>query len=331
MLARDAENLYWMARYLERAENTARLIIKISDTLLDIPNGASLGWGTLLKVAGLDQLYQEYYDDANENDIMHFLIADERNPGSILACVKFARENTRTLREMLPEDLWERINGLYLYIQNNLQDAAMNRRNKYIFLHNIITQRHAIVGLVASAMEQDLAYHFIKLGRSIERADMTTRIMDINYAISLPEDDPLFEITMQTLWAGILKSLSAFQTYRRLKAFHVNMSEVVDFLFQEKRFPRSVKHCLAEMEACLQSMPQNEKIIETIKTAQVNISKQNTKAMNLSRLHEYIDLSQKYLGNIHQSIDSVYFRADEPTAGLSDQASTQTQTSIVSA
>jgi uncharacterized alpha-E superfamily protein len=311
MLARDAENLYWMARYLERAENTARLIIKISDTLLDIPNGASLGWETLLKVAGLDDFYHKYYDDANENDIMYFLIQDERNPSSILSCVKYARENTRTLREMLPEDLWERINGLYLYIQHNLADAAVNRRNKYLFLQSIITQRQAIIGLIACAMEQDLAYHFIKLGRSVERADMTTRIMDINYAISLPEDHPLFEITMQTLWAGILKSLSAFQTYRRLKAFHVNMADVVDFLFQEKRFPRSVNHCLSEMEACLLSMPQSEKIMQTIKTAQMNISLHNTKTMNLSKLHEYIDLSQQYLGNIHQSIETVYFRADE--------------------
>lgn len=314
MLARDAENLYWMARYLERAENTARLIIKISDTLLDIPNGASLGWGTLLKVAGLDQLYQEYYDEANENDIMHFLIADERNPSSIMACVKFARENTRTLREMLPEDLWERINGLYLFIQNNLHDASKNRRNKYQFLQSIITQRQAIIGLIACAMEQDLAYHFIKLGRSVERADMTTRIMDVNYAISLPEDHPLFEITMQTLWAGILKTLSAFQTYRRLKAFHVNMSQVVDFLFQEARFPRSVKHCLAEIEDCLQFMPQSEKILLATQSAQTNLSQLNTQAMNLSKLHEYIDLSQLYLGKIHQSVDLVYFRAYETQA-----------------
>ncbi len=314
MLARDAENLYWMARYLERAENTARLIIKISDTLLDIPNGASLGWGTLLKVAGLDQLYQEYYDEANENDIMHFLIADERNPSSILSCVKYARENTRTLREMLPEDLWERINGLYLYIQNNLQDASKNRRNKYQFLQSIITQRQAIIGLIACAMEQDLAYHFIKLGRSIERADMTTRIMDVNFAISLPEDHPLFEITMQTLWAGILKSLSAFQTYRRLKAFHVNMPQVVDFLFQEARFPRSVKHCLAEIEDCLQFMPQSEKILIATHSAQANLSQLNTTSMNLSKLHEYIDLLQLYLGKIHQTIDMVYFRAYETQA-----------------
>jgi len=311
MLARDAENLYWMARYLERAENTARLMIKISDTLLDIPHGASLGWNTLLQVAGIDHLYHAYYKEANENDIMHFLIADERNPSSIVACVKFARENTRTLREMLPEDLWERINGLYLYIQNNVNEASKNRRNKYLFLNNIISQRHAIIGLIACAMEQDLAFYFIKLGRSLERADMTTRIMDIHYAIALPEDHPLFEITMQTLWAGILKSLSAFQTYRRLKAFHVSMPVVVDFLFKEKRFPRSVKHCLSEIESCVLQLPQQDNILTVIQRAQNNLCQSNTQITSMASLHEYIDLSQRHLGDIHNTIDATYFRANE--------------------
>lgn len=314
MLARDAENLYWMARYLERAENTARLITKIADTLLDIPQGASLGWETLLQVAGIDQLYHQYYDIATENDIMRFLISDERNPSAILSCVKYARENTRTLREMLPEELWERINGLYLYIKQNLNDAEKNRRNKYLFLQNIITQRHAIVGLIAGAMEHDLAYQFIILGRSVERADMTTRIMDINYAIKLPEDHPLFEITMQTLWAGILKSLSAFQVYRRLKTFHVSMPDVVEFLFHETRFPRSVKHCLAEMERCLQTLPKHEAILQTVKSAQQHLCHQNTRTMNISSLHDHIDLAQQNLGNIHQSICTVYFRAFEQEA-----------------
>lgn len=313
MLARDAENLYWMARYLERAENTSRLILKITDILLDLPQGASLGWGTLLQVAGIDQLYREFYSDANENDIMHFLIADERNPSAILSCVKYARENTRTLREMLPEELWERINGLYLFIQNNIKDASVNRRNKYLFLQSVITQRHAIVGLISGAMEHDLAYQFIRLGRNIERADMTTRIMDINYAISLPEDNPLYEITMQTLWAGILKTLSAFQAYRRLKTFHVTMPEVVEFLFHEKRFPRSVKYCLAEIEACLITMPQYESTLETVKSAQINLCQKNTKNMNISELHDHIDLSQQYLANIHNALNTLYFRAFDQT------------------
>lgn len=311
MLARDAENLYWMARYLGRAENTARLIISTTDTLLDLPHGASLGWGTLLQIAGLDHLYKQYYDAANEKDIMYFLIADDRNPSSILCSIKYARENTRTLREMLPEELWERINGLYLYIKDNLHEAAKNRRNQYLFLQNIISQRHAIVGLITSCMERDLAYQFIRLGTNIERADMTTRIMDISYAVALPEQTPLYEVTVQTLWVGILKALSASQTYRKLKNMHVLMGDVVEFLYTEQRFPRSVSHCLNEMEDSLSYMPHSNAILDAIKVAKRNMALQNTKAMNIKKLHDFIDLSQQYLGNIHGAVTSLYFRAYE--------------------
>lgn len=309
MLARDAENLYWMARYLERAENTARLIIKITDTLLDLPQGATLGWNTMLQVVGLDNLYEQHYTLANENDIMHFLIADARNPSAILTCVRHARENTRTLREMLPEDLWERINGLYLYIQNNINSTAVNRRNKYLFLQEIINQRNAIVGLIAGSMEQGDAYHFIRLGRNIERADMTTRIMDVNYAVWLPQDHPLLEASMQIFWVGILKSLSAFQSYRRLKTFHVNMPDVVDFLFQEQRFPRSVKHCLIEMENCLMHLHPHDAVMQTITIAQHHLSQLNTRGMDIVALHDLFDLWQLTLANIHTKLSSVYFGA----------------------
>ncbi len=311
MLARDAENLYWMSRYLGRAENTARLIISTTDTLLDLPYGASLGWGTLLQIAGIDHLYKAHFDSANEKDIMYFLIADERNPSSIVCSIKYARENTRTLREMLPEELWERINGLYLFIKDNLDEAARNRRSQYLFLQNIISQRHAIIGLIASCMERDMAYQFIRLGTNIERADMTTRIMDISYAITMPENAPLYEVTVQTLWVGILKALSAFQTYRKLKNIHVVMGDVVDFLYTEYRFPRSVSHCLNEMEDSLTYMPQSQGILEAIKLARNNIALQNTKTMNIAKLHDFIDLSQQYIGNIHHAITSLYFRAYE--------------------
>lgn len=308
MLARDAENLYWMARYLERAENTSRLIIKITDSLLDMPTNASIGWETILQIVGVDHLYNEHYKTAKENDIMHFLIADERNPSSILACIKYARENTRTLRELLPEDLWERINGLYLYIASNMEDTSRKRRKKYVFLQDIIFQRQAIIGLITSAMERNLPYYFMKLGRNLERADMTTRIIDVNYAISLPVDDPLYEVANETLWASILKSLSAFQTYRRLKNFHVNMPDVVDFFFNEVRFPRSIIHCLGELESCLIDMPNSEEVIKTVQLAKASLSKKDNRKMNVENLHECIDITQLHLGDIHNALNKQYFR-----------------------
>lgn len=307
MLARDAENFYWMARYLERAENTARLIIKITDILLDMPKEASIGWGTLLQILGLDHLYHEHHKTANENDIIHFLIADKRNPSSILACIKYARENTRTLRELLPEELWERVNSLYLYISNNIEDTASKRRKKYVFLQQVIYQRQAIVGLIIGAMERNLPYHFMKLGRNLERADMTSRIMDVNYAIALPDDHPLYEVAKATLWASILKSLSGYQAYRRIKHFEVSMPDVVDFLFNEKNFPRSILHCLGELEGCLVEMPNNKSVLKTVRLAQKSLAKKDEQTMSEEMLHTHIDLSQQFIGDINNAIIKQYF------------------------
>jgi uncharacterized alpha-E superfamily protein len=309
MLARDAENLYWMARYLERAENTARLIIKITDTLLDMPTDASIGWPTLLQIVGVDHLYNKHYKSAKENDIMHFLIADERNPSSIFACIKYARENTRTLREILPDELWERVNGLYLYIQSNIEDTSKKRRKKYVFLQDIIYQRQSIIGLIFGAMERSMPYHFMKMGRNLERADMTSRIMDVNYAISLPEDHPLYEVAKEMLWVSILKSLSALQTYRRLKNFDVNMPDVVDFFFNEKRFPRSILHCIEELESCLIEMPNSKEVIKTVRLAQKSLAKKDETKMSVEQLHQHIDLSQQFIGDIHNALTKQYFRA----------------------
>jgi len=307
MLARDAENIYWMARYLERAENTSRLILKITDTLLDMPTETTIGWHTILQILGMDELYYEHHKTAKENDIMHFLIADERNPSSILACIKYARENTRTLRELLPEELWERVNTLYLYIVSNIEDTARKRRKKYIFLQDIIQQRQAIIGLIFGAMERNLPYQFMKLGRNLERADMTTRFMDVNYAISLPEDSPLYTVAKETLWVSILKSLSAYQSYRHLQNSTVTMPDVVDFFFNEARFPRSIAHCLGELEDCLEEIPDSNKVIKTVRLARKNLGKKKQKKMDVEKLHTHIDLAQQYLGDIHNALNDHYF------------------------
>lgn len=307
MLARHAENIYWMARYLERAENTSRLILEITETLLDMPTETSIGWHTILQILGVDRLYYEHNKTPKESDIMHFLIADKRNPGSILACIQHARENARTLREVLPDELWERVNSLYLYISSNIEGTSIKRRKKYIFLQDIIHQRQAIVGLTFGAMERNLPYYFMKMGRNIERADMTTRFMDVNYAIELPEDSPLYSVANETLWISILKSLSAYQSYRHLKSIYVTGPDVVDFFFNESRFPRSIVHCLGEIKDCLQEIPNSDVVINTIQLANKNLAKKDETKMDVEKLHSHIDLAQQYLGDIHNTLNDHYF------------------------
>lgn len=309
MLARAAENLYWMARYLERAENTARLINSTTHVLLDLPLGATFGWANLTEVAGLDDLFQQNYPEANEEATMRFLIEDNRNPSSILSCVQYARENTRTLREVLPAEMWERINSLYLYVRENAHNACHSRRERYMVLNNIIEQRHAIVGLVSGTMAHDMAYQIIKLGRNIERADMTTRILDLNSAVQFPKDGVLHEMLMERVWMSTLNSLSAYQNYRRLVSMHVRSRDVIHFVLCDMRFPRSVEHCLSEMESCFKLLPKSKQLQQLTAQLRHRIAQHTTDQLDAVALHEYLDLLQAELGELNNALSQNYFHA----------------------
>jgi uncharacterized alpha-E superfamily protein len=316
MLARAAENLYWMARYLERAENTARLINSTTHVLLDLPLGATFGWKNLIEIAGLENHFQQNYPEANEESIMRFLIEDSRNPSAILSCVQYARENTRTLREVLPAEMWERINSLYLYVRDNTALACRSRRDRYMVLNNIIEQRHAIVGLVSGTMAHDFAYQIIKLGRNIERADMTTRILDLNSAVQFPEDSMLHEPLMERVWMSTLNSLSAYQTYRRLVSMHVSSNAVFNFLLGDMRFPRSVEHSLTEMESCFKLMPRSQQLQQLVAQLRSKLAQRHTEALNTVAMHEYLDMLQSDLAEVHNALTRNYFHAwhgDEKT------------------
>jgi uncharacterized alpha-E superfamily protein len=309
MLARAAENLYWMARYLERAENTARLINSTTHVLLDLPLGASFGWANLVEIAGLDSLFKKNNPQADEQAIMRFLIEDTENPSSILSCVQYARENTRTLREVLPAEMWERINSLYLYVRENAAIACRSRRDRYMVLNNIIEQRHAIIGLVSGTMAHDTAYQIIKLGRNVERADMTTRILDLNSAVQFPKDSVLHETLMERVWMSTLNSLSAYQTYRRLISMHVRRSDVIKFLLHDMRFPRSVENCLSEIESCLRVLPRSNQLLDLPSQLRRDLAQRSTENLSAEELHQYLDRLQADFAVIHNALTRHYFHA----------------------
>jgi uncharacterized alpha-E superfamily protein len=323
MLSRVAENLYWMARYLERSENTARLINTTTKLLLDLPRGASFGWDILLKVAGLDQLFHETYDEADETNIMRFLISDERNPSSILSCTRHARENTRTFREVLPTEMWERINALYLYVNENAAKAVSGRGQRYQVLNTIIEGRQSIVGLLMGSMSQDLAYQFLKLGRNLERADMTTRILDVNSAILTPGGNVLPEAIQERLWMSVLTALSAYQMYRRHVGMHVRPAQVVTFMLADQAFPRTVVHCLAEIESCLAALPHNLAPMRAVRKASRRAAGMKVEGLSPVVLHEYLDQIQADLAAIHDSVSDQYFHPHYQAPVALAQASNQ--------
>jgi len=213
MLSRVAERLYWMARYLERAEDTARLTKAYTHLIMDIPAESQPGWDILVRILDAQTSFSEHHRACNEQNVLKFLIADEENPGSVHYCIRAARENVRTTRDVLPEEVWEHVNGLYLFSQEHAA-KSVGRRNRHQFLDQVITRCQMISGLLMSTLCRDHAYRFIKLGALLERADMTTRIIDVG-AGALLGNERLNKAVDPLIWACLLQSLSAMGTYRR--------------------------------------------------------------------------------------------------------------------
>ncbi|MEQ1593019.1 MAG: alpha-E domain-containing protein [Thiobacillaceae bacterium] len=316
MLARVAENLYWMTRYLERAEDTARLINATTMMLIDMPPGASFGWEALLTVAGLDEAFHEHYGEASETAVMSFLIQDERNPSSIFACIRLARENTRTFREVLPRESWEWVNELYLYASTHLT-SALDRRKRFEVLTEIIRRRQAVVGLLSGTMSRDEAFQFMRLGRNIERADMTSRVLDVNHALILPRQGSEY---YNQIWMSALKALSAYQMYRRHVSVHAEGAKVLAFLLNDAKFPRTVRHCLNEMQAALSELPGNGPK-RRLQSLQGDLDTADFHALAQHGLHDFCDGLQTGLANLNNDIAETYFRAAHPQRMAQDMFS----------
>jgi uncharacterized alpha-E superfamily protein len=321
MLSRVAESLYWMTRYLERAENTARLINGTGQVVLDLPRGASFRWNNLISVVGLDELFHESYAQADENSVMRFLILDARNPSSILCCIQNARENTRTFREVLPAESWERINSLYLFLERNAARAAQGRLARYQVLNEVIERRQSIIGLLMGSMSMDLAYQFIRLGRNLERADMSTRIIDVNSAVLLPQEGST-EAEVERLWMATLNALSAYQMYRRHVSVHVRGRQVLEFVLKDPLFPRTVHCCLNELESCLKALPNHALPLQAVREARQRLLGTQFDTIKLDALHDSLDQVEADLGAIHQAVSKQYFHLYQ-NQSLQSQAAPQ--------
>lgn len=311
MLSRAAESLYWMARYLERAENTARLINATQQLLLDLPQGASFGWEALTRIVGLDRLFQQSYAQPDEASVVDFLMTSPRNPGSIQSCIRFARENCRTMRDVLPRDLWERVNSLYLASKRYSQ-VGVSRKDRRQMLEGLIYDRQSVAGVMATCMSHDVAYQFIGLGEVVERADMTTRILDIQSAILIPKQtgsDPALAL----LWVGVLNSLSALQMFRRHAASAgagdggITGERVMHYLICDQHFPRSVVYCLDAIESHLAELPHNIDPLRALRTARRRADRTSGDDLSPAQRHDFLDAIQGDFAHIHDAIAREYF------------------------
>tara|TARA_R110002167_G_scaffold308593_2_gene513421 strand:+ start:400 stop:1374 length:975 start_codon:yes stop_codon:yes gene_type:complete len=313
MLSRVAERIYWLGRYLERAENTARLLTVYSNLLLDLPRGAQVGWHTLVEITGTEEDFDERFKETDERSVNRFLISDAKNYSSIISSISLARENARTTREIIPTEAWEQINNLFLFTRDNMGKATA-RGSRHQLLQDIIAHCQQITGLLAGAMSHNSGYNFLRIARSLERADMTTRIVDVGSLTLVPSlmksgaqaDQPARPFS-NMIWMSVLHSISAYQMYRQHVLDRVNGEDVVTFLLQDVQFPRAVFHCLSVLRTCLESLPNNHATKQQVAITLKYVEEANIPELLESGLLEYIDELQVEIAGIHARITETWF------------------------
>lgn len=306
MLSRVANNLYWLARYLERAENTARLVNVNSHLLLDLPKNIKLGWEPIVDILSFRDLFYHSYNEADEKSVINFIVLDKQNPGSIINSLFFARENARTVREIIPREAWEQINNLYHEVSDNKAEA-FSRGDRYRYLSNIVLAHQTITGLLAGTMTHDEAYSFIRIGRNLERGDMSTRLIDVRSASLLPEVESEFKSFKNIQWMGVLKSMTAYQMYRRGVRVRINREDVLDFLLLESKFPRSLLHTIEQVEKALIELPNNKVPSEKVRQLKNYLINAEPSKLTQEKLHIFIDKLQSGISDVDSAISSSYF------------------------
>ncbi len=306
MLSRVAENTYWMARYIERAENTARLIMVNTNLLLDLPKTGQLGWQPIVEILGCEQNYLEHHKDYDERAVLKFLISDPDNPISIYNSLRLARENARIIRDIIPREAWERINELFHTAKSTAQ-SGYYRKGRFDYLQNIILGAQTITGLLAGTMLHDMGYDFLKMGRNLERADMTTRIIDVRSADLLPQHEAMTPFE-NIQWMSVLKSLTGYQMYRRTMQDRVSRPFVLKFLLKDKQFPRSFFHALLEVKSCLKNLKRNDDAINLLNEVGKKVLRADQAILKQEELHSFIDELQLGLADLHTVISNTYFK-----------------------
>jgi uncharacterized alpha-E superfamily protein len=313
LLARMAEAVYWAGRHLERAECTARIVQVHCDAHVDMPIGQDVGWEPLLNIAGVDDAFAERYPSgpgtgavvAAEDDVIEFLLHSEENPSSILAVVSAARENLRTARPVVPREAWEAINNLWLACSDELGEAG-GRTGRVRWLRRVVADCQRINGVLLGTMSRDEAMSFLVIGQNLERADLTTRVLDVRSESLGPArgDDPYDAVH----WMAVLRSLAAYQPFRRAMPARPQGGSTLRFLLQDDRFPRAVNACLTEVRSQLKGLARSETALDACANVSILVASAAVTRLTLGGLSEYLDEVQIGLAEIHQQVDDTYFQ-----------------------
>ncbi|WP_254564295.1 alpha-E domain-containing protein [Oscillatoria sp. HE19RPO] len=338
MLSRVANSIYWLNRYVERAENIARFIDVNLNLILDSPTGMTQQWDPLVKITGDSPLFQERYGEVLPENVIQFLAFDRDYPNSILSCLQAARENARSVREVISSEMWEQVNAFYMMVT----EAAP--KQNLASLHDFFTQvklaSHLFAGIMDATMTHNEGWHFGQIGRLLERADKTSRILDVKYYILLPSVNDVGTTLDEIQWMSLLRSASAYEMYRK-RQHRINPTVVAEFLILDRDFPRSIRFCFLNAERSLHEITGTpvgtwrdpaERALGRLRS---QLEYMTIADIFETGLHEFINTLQEQLNGVGQSIFNAYFALEPMVEAVEEikpissiQTQTQTQTAI---
>jgi uncharacterized alpha-E superfamily protein len=329
MLSRVADSCYWLSRYIERAENNARLLTVNMELMLDLedPDATSVRrhWEPVLATLEDKELFTKLHDQITGDDVMEFVTFERKNPNSIFSCIVSARENARTVREQISSEMWEQVNKLYLYL---LSDEARSdyQNTPHDFFNSVTEGSHLFQGITDATMTHGEGWDFLQVGKFLERADSTSRVLDVKYHILLPLGERVGGNVDLTQWMAVLRSCSAFEAYLKIHVGNVSAPKVAEFLILNPAFPRSIRYCVGNLDRAIHRIGgsgifgflNEAERLSGVLAASMNFS--TIDMVFLQGLHEYLDSTQKCLVDISTALSSTYCEwLDEP-------AETQKQT-----
>ena len=312
MLSRVASNLYWMSRYVERAENTAR-VLDVTWRMSLLARDSSLQdqeWFAPLNITGTLFPYSGRHSEANAREVLHFMAIDPDNPSSIQACARQARENARAVRGAITSEMWEVLNSTWLEMQQ-MDEAKMQARGISAFFDWVKERSHLFRGVTFGTLHRDDAYEFARLGTHMERADSTARILDVKYHVLLPSVKDVGGAVDYYQWSAVLRSVSAFESYRKVYRDVITPLKLAELLILRDDIPRSLRFCLRQVHETLGHV-QNAQSGETLRRAGQILS-----ALQFGRiseifaggLHEYLTEFLQSMQDLSVHIQRSFFSA----------------------
>lgn len=311
MLSRVANSIYWMCRYIERAENVARFIDVNLNMLLDMPTEQEEQWAPLIMTTGDHELYESKEQAYNAEEVIWFLTFDREYANSILSCVSAARENARSIREIISSEMWEHLNNFYLeLIKEESIKMALTDPNRFF---NIIKMRsHLFTGLLDSTMSHGEAWNFARIGMMMERADKTSRILDVKYFMLLRRADLVNAPGDNLQWVAVLRSTSAFEMFRK-EVHRVTPHNVAEFLIFNKYFPRSIYHCISKAQIYLHRITGSPEgavrspVEKRIGRLVADLEYTDIDEVIQAGLHEFLDDLQTRINQVGGAIGKTFF------------------------